>query len=213
MGPEGQPDLDLAGLVHDLNNVFETISEAADLLTADASWHELAATIHRSVERGRRLVGDYRETARGSLEIGEILDRAVEFTTDFLTAIHRPKIAFIRETEQDVWLPGTPGSWERVLVNLFINAAQAMQRGGTVEVSAARHADRSTVITVADEGTGIPDELLTKIFTPRFSTKAARSGLGLHIVASIVKSYGGTVSAGNRDTGKGAVFTITLPGA
>jgi signal transduction histidine kinase len=212
MSPNQQPDLDLEGLVHDLNNVFETITEAADLLQMDPSWRDLAATIHRSLDRGRRLVGSYVETTRGAQEFDEILDRAVEFTTDFLTAIHRPKITFERRVEADLRLPGTAASWERVLVNLFTNAAHAMQRGGTVEVTAARTPDRGIELTVADEGTGIQDELLSKIFTPRFSTKSARSGLGLHIVASIVKGNGGTVTAANRETGKGAVFTIRLPG-
>lgn len=213
MVPDQQPDLDLEGLVHDLNNVFETILEAADLLQMDASWRELAATIHRSVDRGRRLVGSYVETTRGTQDFDEILARAIEFTTDFLTAIHRPKIHFEQQVEPGLYLPGTAASWERVLVNLFTNAAHAMQRGGAVEVRAARSGDRGIELTVADEGTGIPEELLSKIFTPRFSTKSARSGLGLHIVASIVKANGGTVSAGNRETGKGAVFTIRLPGA
>lgn len=211
MGPSQQPDLDLEGLVHDLNNVFETITEAADLLQIDPSWRELAATIHRSVDRGRRLVGSYVETTRGVQDFGEVLDRAIEFTTDFLTAIHRPKISFERRIEPDLRLPGTAASWERVLVNLFTNAAHAMQRGGTVEVTASRTPERGVELTVADEGTGIPAELLSKIFTPRFSTKSARSGLGLHIVASIVKSNGGTVAAANRETGQGAVFTVRLP--
>lgn len=211
MGPDVQTDLDVEGLVHDLNNVFETITEAADLLQSDPSWQELAATIHRNIDRGRRIVGSYRETIQGSLGVDEILDRAIQFTSDFLTAIHRPQIQFERETESEVRLPGTPASWERVLVNLFTNAAHAMQQGGTVHVMATRSADRGVELTVADEGSGIPDELLSKIFQPRFSTKAVRSGLGLHIVATIVKSYGGTVTAGNRPTGKGAVFTIRVP--
>ena len=77
---------------------------------------------------------------------------------------------------------------------------------------ASYESDRGIELTVADEGTGIQEELLSKIFTPRFSTKSSRSGLGLHIVASIVKGNGGTVTAANRETGKGAVFTIRLPG-
>lgn len=213
MGPETQPDLDLEGLVHDLNNVFETIGEAADLLQADPSWRELAGTIQRSIDRGRRLVGSYRETNRGSMDFDVILNRAIEFTSDFLTAIHRPKIVFQCRTESEIRLPGAAASWERVLVNLFTNAAQAMQRGGTVEVTAKRNGERGVELIVADEGTGIPEELLGKIFQPRFSTKAVRSGLGLHVVASVVKGYGGSVTAGNRTTGQGAIFTIRLPEA
>ncbi len=209
MNSSDERDLHLEGLVHDLNNVFETISEAADLLAADPSWEALAATIQRSIERGKRIVGSYRE-ARGVPDLDDILDLAVEFTDDFLSADHRPKIEFRRRCEPGILLPGTAAAWERVLVNLFLNAAQAMQRGGCVEI-VAHHNDDAVQMIISDEGPGIPEDILTKIFTPRFSTKSARSGLGLHIVQSIVTQYGGTVTAGNRPDGRGAVFSIRLP--
>jgi signal transduction histidine kinase len=72
----------------------------------------------------------------------------------------------------------------------------------------------SLTIVISDNGPGIPAEILPRLFRMRVSTKApsvTRSGLGLQIVAAIVKEYGGRVTAANRERGTGAVFTITLP--
>jgi signal transduction histidine kinase len=101
-----------------------------------------------------------------------------------------------------------------VLVNLFLNSAQAMKQGGEIQVR-ARRTGGSVEIVVADEGPGIPPEILPEIFKPHFSTKSSRrsafKGLGLHIVESVVSQNGGTVSAGNRAQTSGAEFTIRLP--
>jgi signal transduction histidine kinase len=101
------------------------------------------------------------------------------------------------------------------LTNLFLNAAQAIAQGGTedrgsIEIAAAR-AGSAIEITVADSGPGIHPKILPRIFEPRFSTRAKRSGLGLHIVQTIVRQNGGEVTAANRPSGEGAQFRITLP--
>lgn len=210
MEGDGHDDLRLEGLAHDLNNVFETISEAGDLLASDPNWQVLAATIHRSVERGRRILGSYLETNAGCADLDVVLDRAIEFTHDFLRAARRTPIQFEREVESGIRLAGPAGCWERVLVNLFLNAAQAAPEGGRVEVK-ARKSGNAIDITVADNGPGIPEAILPMIFTPRFSTEASRSGLGLHIVDSIVRKAGGTIRAANRPGPSGAMFHISLP--
>lgn len=210
MSGEREPDLTLAGLVHDLNNVFETLNEAAELLAADAKWAGLAAAIERSVERGRRLVDCYRESSASQADLDRTVHSAIEFTRDFLHAVHGPPIEFKSSIEPGFRISGGAANWERVFVNLFTNAAQAMPGGGTIEIS-ARRAGSLIEIAVGDTGRGIPPEILPRIFQPRFSTKAAPSGLGLHIVESIVKENGGTVCASGRPDGPGAVFRIDVP--
>ena len=210
MSSQDPPDLALAGLVHDLNNIFETIQEAADLIGADAKYGKLAATLRRSANRGSRMLNSYIESSMAMLEFEAILESAVEFINDFLQAARRPSIEVVRRLEAGVRLRGNPAAWERVLVNLFLNAAQAMENGGTVEVE-ARRTPEAVEIIVADDGPGISVKILPNIFDAHFSTRARRSGLGLHIVQSIVRQHGGDVTASNRPAGRGAQFRIILP--
>lgn len=215
MGSEDTPDLALEGLVHDLNNVFDTIQDVADLLAADPKHARLATTLRRSVNRGSRILNSFFENSMALQEFDAILDSAIEFVTDFHHTQRGATIEFVRDVEPGIRLRGNPTAWERVLVNLFVNASQAMENRGTIEVS-ARRLPEGTQICVADSGPGISPRILPQIFDPHFSTRsrgsrARRTGLGLHIVQSIVRENGGSVSAANRPSGRGAEFRITLP--
>jgi len=205
-----QDDLTLAGLVHDLNNIFETIQEAAEILSREDKARTIAAKIQRSVERGRRLVGAYVDQSRTS-DLNVIVERAAGFILDFLGTLDGPQIKVTSKVESGIRLRGAPSDWERVFMNLFLNAAQAMREGGSIEVT-ARQESECLEIRVFDSGPGIPDAILADIFKPHFSTKTTKGcGLGLHIVASIVEQYGGSVAAANRKKTAGACFTIRLP--
>ena len=213
MVPESAPlsDLTLAGLVHDLNNVFETISEGADLLAEDPQWAHVAAALQRSVERGQRIVGSYADQSRTGQDLDDIVDRAALFLKDFLR--HVPgggRIKVAKRLGSGARLLGSSSDWERVFMNLFLNAAQAMKDGGGTITVEARTQDAHVVVSVIDDGPGIPPALLEKIFQSRVSTKSKHSGLGLHIVRSLVETNGGKVTAANREEG-GAVFAMTLP--
>jgi signal transduction histidine kinase len=201
--------LDFRCLAHDLNNVFTTISEAADLLADDARWAAIAATLQRSVDRGKRLVDGFCESAGGATELNVLLDSAIEATRDFLDLVHGPRIEFRADVDADIMLHGIPASWERVFVNLFLNAAEVMQSSGSVGIAATRESGR-ILIRVRDDGPGIAPELLERIFDRGVSSKGLRRGLGLHIVRTIVERNGGQVTAGQAEAG-GAEFSITLP--
>lgn len=205
-------DLTLPGLVHDLNNVFETISDAAELLASDDRWRELAGTLLRSVDRGRRIVGVYADQNRAGAELGEVVDRAETFLRDFLRHLAGAKIRVHRRIGRDHRLPGNAADWERVFMNLLLNAAQAMKEreSGDIEVH-SRMEDAHLVVEVIDNGPGIDEAILPKIFTARFSTRSKQAGLGLHIVRTLVEANGASVSAANRTSASGAVFTIRVP--
>ncbi len=204
------PDLSHESLIHDLNNVFETITEAAELLNSDRRWKPLAATLGRSVKRGKRLLGAIPD---GTPTLAAIVDDAIQSVTDYCVAARKPRMRWICRIPADVRLPGSAKDWERVFVNLFLNCAEIMHRPGRIEIE-TKTVDDNLAITVSDNGPGIPEDLLPRLFRPHVSTKtgtAVRSGLGLHIVASIVQKYAGSVAAANRERGSGAVFTIFLP--
>lgn len=201
------PDLTTQCLIHDLNNVFQTLMEAADLLSEDPRWESLSAAIFRSIERGRDITLSMQAANHSSAPLETVLEKAVTFVQDSMVLHHGPKVGFACDVEPGIVLQH-PWGWERVLINLFLNSVYAMPHGGTVSVQ-ARHRGLEIEIVVADDGVGIAQELLSSIFQPGVSTKTG-GGLGLHIVNSIVKSEDGTVRAANREAG-GAEFTITIP--
>jgi signal transduction histidine kinase len=200
-------DLALPGLIHDLNNVFQTLMDSADTLAGDPRWAHLSAAIFRSVERGREITQSMQAIDQPSAPFETVLENARTLMEDSMMSRPGPKIQFECHFEPGLVLRHA-WAWERVLINLFCNAVQAMPQGGTIFVDARRQQDDIQIV-VADEGSGIAPELLAVIFDPRVSTKTL-GGLGLHVVHSIVKQEAGEVRAANRD-GRGAEFTITLP--
>lgn len=205
-----ESDLNYESLIHDLNNVFETITEAAELLSTDKHWKPLAATLGRSVERGKRLLGAIPDRTPN---LANIVEDAIQSVTDYCIAARKPRMRFVRQVAPDIHMPGSAKDWERVFANLFLNAAEISHKPGRIDVTAQR-TQEALLITVSDNGPGIPPEILPRVFRPNVSTKtgtAGRSGLGLHIVASIVRKYSGRVQASNRERGTGAVFSIQVP--
>jgi CheY-like chemotaxis protein len=107
---------------------------------------------------------------------------------------------------------GTAAELTHVFSDLLLNARDAMPRGGTIEVD-ARESRGSVLLTVADEGRGIPEEHLPRVFDPFFSTSETReTGLSLSIAYGLLQRLGGTISAANR-SGGGSVFTLSFPQA
>lgn len=193
-------DLTIEGLIHDLNNVFQTVADGAELLSADPNWRRLAGTLERSVDRGRRIVTSIMETSRSQSELGPVVLGAIQFAQDFIENTHRRPVTFSAEVKNGFPVPGSSAAWERVLVNLLLNAAQAGAEHIHIDVS-----DRKIVIR--DDGRGIAENVLPLIFEPHVSTRSSASGLGLSIVRSIVEKNGGRVTARNAP-GRGAEFMI-----
>jgi signal transduction histidine kinase len=170
------------------------------------------------------------------------LDRIEQFTTDLLQFV-RPKIAEVRESnindviekvlghvalrceEMEVQvkrelngeLPAIPIDRDAVhqaLLNIVLNALDAMPEGGTLRVSTStrRYRSRRAVeVAVADTGTGIPEEITEKIFDPFFTTRGpAGTGLGLSITLQIVKEHNGRIYVRNRPQG-GVIFRLSFP--
>ena len=106
-----------------------------------------------------------------------------------------------------------PRRVQQVLLNLIINAVYAMERGGSLILSAFKDEEKALfVFKVADTGEGIPKENLVRIFDPFFTTREVSkgSGLGLSISHGIIEQHGGTIHVDSL-VGKGTVFTVSLP--
>jgi signal transduction histidine kinase len=103
------------------------------------------------------------------------------------------------------------GQLQQVLINLIVNAIQAMETGGTLTITTSLTPDKWITISVQDTGIGIPPENMEKLFTPFFSTKDVKGvGLGLAISYGIIERHGGKILV-ESEVSKGSIFTVYLP--
>jgi signal transduction histidine kinase len=105
---------------------------------------------------------------------------------------------------------GSAGRLKQALLNLLVNARQAMPDGGRITISADRERDGRVAVAVEDTGCGIPSELHAHVFRTFFTTKSDGTGLGLPITKKIVEDHGGMIQM-ESEPGHGARFTIHLP--
>jgi signal transduction histidine kinase len=110
-------------------------------------------------------------------------------------------------------IKGSPGKLQQVFLNLFLNARDAMEKGGALVVQTSAH-DGHVLVTVADSGAGIARENLEKIFDPFFTTKGAKkgTGLGLSVSYGIVREHGGNIEV-QSEIGSGTRFELSFPEA
>jgi two-component system cell cycle sensor histidine kinase/response regulator CckA len=219
------------GIAHDLNNVLTPIVLASEMMKAqvtDADGREMLDTISSSARRGAEMVRQVLSFARGmkgsrvEIDVKDLVAEVERIAHDTL-----PKRIDI-QTRVEPGLPplvGDPTQFHQVLVNLCVNARDAMPHGGRLTISAQRmHIDDDRVVMpdvppgtyvmlqVDDTGAGIAPEIIDKIFDPFFTTKdpGKGTGLGLSTSLSIVKGHGGHLRA-TSEPGRGARFRIYLP--
>lgn len=197
-------DLTVECLGHDLSSVFQAVADIAELLSADPKWRRQAATLERCVERGQRILNSIRETSRLQAELGPVVSDAIQFAQDFIENTHRRPVVFTSNVQEGFPVPGSPAAWERALVNLLLNAAQFGAENISITAADGK-------IVIRDDGRGIAEAILPRIFEPHVSTRSSASGLGLSIVRDIVEKNGGRVTARNAPD-RGAEFEIEFSG-
>ena len=215
------------GIAHDFNNLLTAILGNVSIAlmhgkTGDAITDRLVAAKKASL-RAQELAQQLLTFAKGGAPIKKTASIAqlVHDTVDFSLRGSNVRCEFT--IPDDLWPAEVdPGQISQVIQNLAINADQAMPAGGTLRVECgnveltAEHArlrlkpGRYLRITVRDEGIGIPEDNLKKIFDPYFTTKPKGSGLGLATTYSIIKNHGGIVDVLSQP-GEGTTFYIFLP--
>jgi two-component system NtrC family sensor kinase len=169
--------------------------------------------VQRGAARSKAIVQALHNYSRGDEEKPRelALARSIDDTLDLLR--HRLKnIRVDKQIDPSIRLTGFAGQVDQVFMNLITNAAQAIgEGGGTIRIAAAR-AGAEVEVTIADDGPGIPPEVIPRIFDPFFTTKdvGEGSGLGLSIVHGIVERHGGRIRVESR-LGEGTTFRVTLP--
>lgn len=224
-----------SGIAHDLNNVLTPILAIAQLLRLrephlDVRSQEMLNVLEESAKRGANMIKQVLTFTRGTdgerslVEIGSLLQEIINIIQQTF-----PKSIAIRQTmpDQSRWLVSAdPTYLHQVLMNLCVNARDAMPNGGTLTFSVEHCAvDQAlaqanlgaqvgdhVVVTIADTGTGIPLEMRDRIFDPFFTTKplGQGTGLGLATVLGIVKNYGGFLQVLS-EVGQGTQFKVYLP--
>jgi signal transduction histidine kinase len=212
-----------ASVAHDIRNPLVSIGGFArrlrKLLPDGTEGDKYTEVIIREVDRLERTLGDVLSFSRGygSLELTTVaLDKLFKDCAELFRENFKKKGVTIRRTiEPD--LPGVEIDERQVrqaILNILFNAGEAVsEEDGEVslEASLARDQGRDVLlITIKDNGPGIPPEELSQIFTPFYTTKGAGTGLGLAIAQRAVSGHGGEIRVDNR-YGKGVTFSIQLP--
>ncbi|HUJ21795.1 MAG TPA: ATP-binding protein [Bryobacteraceae bacterium] len=208
-----------AGVAHEVNTPLAVISNYAQMLAKqvaeDDQKSRILEKIAKQTFRASEIVNGLLNFSRtSSTEFGEVnLHRVIQETLS-LVEHQLTKAGVTVRTSLEPELPpvhGNAGKLQQVFLNLFLNARDAMERGGVLEVKTASD-DGGARIEVMDTGHGIRPEHLNRIYDPFFTTKAVRkgTGLGLSVTYGIIQEHGGVIEAFSRPGG-GTRFHVELP--
>jgi signal transduction histidine kinase len=212
-----------SSIAHEFNNILTTIINSAKLGMRNAELAEKQAAFERVVKAGQRaaviaggMLGFARKsgTHRQHCDIARLVEEVLILTEKDLMK-HRVHVETRLLARPKAW--AVPGQIEQILVNLVINARQAMPSGGRLKIEVRENATGDTVeVKVADSGVGIPPDQLRLIFEPFFTTKQpdeygrGGTGLGLSVCRQIIEQHHGRIRV-ESVVGKGSTFTLKLP--
>jgi two-component system, cell cycle sensor histidine kinase and response regulator CckA len=210
------------GVAHDFNNILTIISGFAAFLgrsiPEDSPAYPDLLGIEQATERATQLTQQLLAFARHQTPHIEVLDLAVvvnEVATMLRRLLGDHIRLQVRPTAAPVWVRADRGQMSQVLINLAVNARDAMAEGGTLTIGLHDEPRTNTVVlTVRDTGHGMDQETQGRLFDRFFTTKPVGqgTGLGLTTVAGIVRGAGGRIEV-ESEPGQGALFRITLPRA
>lgn len=206
-----------AGVAHEINNPLGIISNYINVLQKNhledqpAILKKMEKELNRIVEIVGSLLSfaKLKQAAFVPINLVEVINEVVLLLNHKIT---EKKVNFVWEnTLTTVPIYGHENRLKQVFINLIINSIEAVLEGGLVKVFLSVNEIEGYVkVTISDDGYGIPEDIMKKIFDPFFSTKANKknSGLGLSICQHIIDSHQGLISVGNQDR---TTMTVTLP--
>ncbi|HET9298812.1 MAG TPA: ATP-binding protein, partial [Candidatus Polarisedimenticolaceae bacterium] len=207
------------GVAHDFNNILTGILGYAALLKRGAApgdrVHKAAEVIEKAAERGasltRQLLGFARrgKNQTVAVELGESLREVVALLG---RTVDKSILIDLKAPAAPLFTCGDPAQIQQVMLNLAVNARDAMPEGGTLTLGAEALDSACVRLCVRDTGCGIPEENLARIFEPFFTTKerGKGTGMGLAMVYGIVQNHGGSVQVTSRP-GEGTLVQVDLP--
>ncbi|MCS7124756.1 MAG: PAS domain S-box protein [Candidatus Bathyarchaeota archaeon] len=207
---------ELAGMVgHDLRNPLTSIAGAAYYLKrrlnqlGDEKVMEMLELIEKNIAYSNKIINDLLDYSREvRLDITETTPESI--INEALATVEVPNnIKVVKLVDKKPKMKADFEKLKRVFVNLIRNAVEAMPKGGTLTIKSMKKGG-NVVFTVSDTGVGISEEVMKRMWTPLFTTKAKGMGFGLPICKRFVEAHGGTITVESAP-GKGATFTVTLP--
>lgn len=209
----------VAAVSHEIKNPLGIIRSTAEILgkrlakLAPGNEH-LAGIIVQETRRLDRIVTEFLDFARPQkmritpTVLSDLLSRALNFMEPEFS---KAKIALVQEVDPTAMAAVDSDHLYQAILNILVNAVQAMPEGGTLTVRLAQEPrTRSVCLEIADTGQGMSEEVLGQIFTPFFTKKNRGTGLGLAIVRNIIESHLGQIEVDSTE-GQGTLFTIRLP--
>jgi signal transduction histidine kinase len=206
-----------AGLAHEIRNPLAGIAGVIEIVSRDLPPDSPARSVIKDAKEEavqiNRILTDLLETARPKPPQFQVRDLAItaEHAVMFARqqAITKRIMIELHKDEEIPPIEHDPHQVNQVLLNLLLNAIQAMENPGTIHVTLQRDDEFASII-IADQGKGIPPENLSNIFRPFFTTKGHGTGLGLSLSRRIVEAHGGEIRV-RSEVGKGTQFEVRLP--
>ncbi|MDB5311118.1 MAG: two-component sensor histidine kinase [Gemmataceae bacterium] len=212
-----------SSIAHEFNNILTTIINSAKLGMRNADPVDKQQAFERVVKAGQRaatiaggMLGFARKSSshRQKCDVIRLVEEVLVLTEKDLGK-HRVQVETRFDSRPTVW--AVPGQIEQILVNLVINARQAMTNGGRLKIEVRENAEADVIeVRVSDTGVGIPPDHLRQIFEPFFTTKQpdeygrGGTGLGLSVCRQIIEQHHGRIRV-ESVVGKGSTFTVKLP--
>jgi PAS domain S-box-containing protein len=210
-----------AGIAHDLNNPLAIISSRSELMLSlldvgNPDLRQDLEVLRRNAERASRIatglltLAAQRSSERQPVNINELVEASLLLISG---EFRRSNIEIITSLDRNLPLvSGDPTALQRVLMNLMMNARDAMPAGGKLVITSGPARDQAGMLqlSVADTGAGIPADVLPKLFNIFFTTKTSGTGLGLWLAYRTLREHSGKIDV-ESELEKGTKFTLTLP--
>lgn len=209
-----------SGVAHEIRNPLNTIGTIIQQLKKDfqpthhaEEYDQLSQLVYQEVQRINQTISDFLKFAQPQpvhpepFRLGELFD---DLKIQYNAMFNQNRIGYSFTADWDGEVIWDRAQMRQVFMNLLQNAVDAIKTDGAIAISVHRINDQELDIQVRDNGQGIPESQLAKIFNLYFTTKAKGAGIGLSIVQRIIIEHGGLISV-ESESGKGATFIIHMP--
>jgi signal transduction histidine kinase/CheY-like chemotaxis protein len=205
-----------SGVAHDLNNLLTVITSVSSALHTQVQEHDqetksLLGELEAATSRAALMTTQLLSFGRSPTQHTEVvnLSSTIERSSELLSRLVGPSTAYSVNIEPDVLIVASRTGIEQILLNLAVNARDAMPSGGKLSLRIAREGD-SALFEVADTGLGMSEEVKDRVFEPFFTTKSSGTGLGLATVRQLMDHFAGRIEIDSRP-GSGTRFRLYFP--